>query len=203
MNTPLGGGALLGLSKTERQKPRGQIGHAENSLFLEEHYEQWRVNPSSVDANWQAFFEGFELGSQLEPDLDSENTSNGKALKTDSNDPIPALPVVDPMRQGRLSHLLFAYRMLGHYIANLDPLGFNKHELPELELHNFKFTEEDLDQEFNAGTAGGGGVAALCVRAAAVLPPAAAARESRGRQRPAVHGAAGGARGAVGGGGGD
>ena len=157
MNSPLGDGALSGLSKEERQKPRGQIGHAENSLFLEENYEQWRINPKSVDANWQAFFEGFELGSQLEPDLDSKNNSNGKASKTNLNDPTPALPVVDPMQQGRLSHLLFAYRMLGHYIANLDPLGFNKRELPELELHNFKFTEADLDREFNAGTAGGGG----------------------------------------------
>ena len=115
------------------------------------------INPKSVDANWQAFFEGFELGSQLEPDLDSKNNSNGKASKTNLNDPTPALPVVDPMQQGRLSHLLFAYRMLGHYIANLDPLGFNKRELPELELHNFKFTDADLDREFNAGTAGGGG----------------------------------------------
>ena len=126
-------------------------------MFLEENYEQWRINPKSVDANWQAFFEGFELGSQLEPDLDSKNNSNGKASKTNLNDPTPALPVVDPMQQGRLSHLLFAYRMLGHYIANLDPLGFNKRELPELELHNFKFTDADLDREFNAGTAGGGG----------------------------------------------
>ena len=157
MNSPLGGGALSGLSKKERQKPRGQIGHAENSLFLEENYEQWRINPKSVDANWQAFFEGFELGSQLEPDLASKNNSNGKASKTNLNDPTPALPVVDPMQQGRLSHLLFAYRMLGHYIANLDPLGFNKRDLPELELHNFKFTDADLDREFNAGTAGGGG----------------------------------------------
>ena len=157
MNSPLGDGALSGLSKEERQKPRGQIGHAENSLFLEENYEQWRINPKSVDANWQAFFEGFELGSQLEPDLASKNNSNGKVSKTKLNDPTPALPVVDPMQQGRLSHLLFAYRMLGHYIANLDPLGFNKRELPELELHNFKFTDADLDREFNAGTAGGGG----------------------------------------------
>ena len=157
MNSPLGDGALSGLSKEERQKPRGQIGHAENSLFLEENYEQWRINPKSVDANWQAFFEGCELGSQLEPNLASKNNSNGKASKTKLNDPTPALPVVDPMQQGRLSHLLFAYRMLGHYIANLDPLGFNKRELPELELHNFKFTDADLDREFNAGTAGGGG----------------------------------------------
>ena len=157
MRTSSGDGALSGLTKEERQKPRGQIGHAENSLFLEENYEQWRINPKSVDANWQAFFEGFELGSQLEPDLDSKNNSNRKASKNNLNDPTPALPVVDPMQQGRLSHLLFAYRMLGHYIANLDPLGFNKRDLPELELHNFKFTDADLDREFNSGTAGGGG----------------------------------------------
>ena len=158
MNTPLEDGVLPGLSKLERQKPRGQIGHAENAVFLEEHYEQWRLNPKNVDENWRSFFEGFELGSQLEPDLDTlDSTSNGTHSQIDPNDPTPALPVVDPMRQGRLSHLLFAYRMLGHYIANLDPLGFNKREMPELELHNFKFTEADLDQEFNSGTAGGGG----------------------------------------------
>ena len=155
MRTSSGDGALSGLTKEERQKPRGQIGHAENSLFLEENYEQWRINPTSVDANWQSFFEGFELGSQLEPD--TEITGSKNESQSDTNNPTSGLPVVDPMRQGRLSHLLFAYRMLGHYLANLDPLGFNKQELPELELHNFKFTEADLDQEFNAGTAGGGG----------------------------------------------
>ena len=155
MRTSSGDGALSGLTKEERQKPRGQIGHAENSLFLEENYEQWRIDPTSVDANWQSFFEGFELGSQLEPD--TEITGSKNESQSDTNHTTSVLPVVDPMRQGRLSHLLFAYRMLGHYLANLDPLGFNKQELPELELHNFKFTEADLDQEFNAGTAGGGG----------------------------------------------
>ena len=155
MRTSLGDGAPSGLTKEERQKPRGQIGHAENSLFLEENYEQWRIDPTSVDANWQSFFEGFELGSQLEPD--TEITGSKNESQSDTNHTTSVLPVVDPMRQGRLSHLLFAYRMLGHYLANLDPLGFNKQELPELELHNFKFTEADLDQEFNAGTAGGGG----------------------------------------------
>ena len=51
MRTSSGDGALSGLTKEERQKPRGQIGHAENSLFLEENYEQWRIDPTSVDAN--------------------------------------------------------------------------------------------------------------------------------------------------------
>ena len=161
MKTPKGNGASPALSTEERQKPRGQIGHAENAHMLEEHYEQWRVTPSSVDATWRAFFEGFELGTQLEPDreeLNSGGRSNGAvAPEVPRGGPVPELPEVDPMRQGRLFHLLFAYRMLGHYVANLDPLGFNKQELPELDLHNFKFTEADLDHEFNAGSAGGGG----------------------------------------------
>ena len=161
MKTPKGNGAAPALSTEERQKPRGQIGHAENAHMLEEHYEQWRASPSSVDATWRAFFEGFELGTQLEPDREGLNgggRSNGAvAREVPRGEPVPELPEVDPMRQGRLFHLLFAYRMLGHYVANLDPLGFNKQELPELDLHNFKFTEADLDHEFNAGSAGGGG----------------------------------------------
>ena len=154
-------GGIPGLSSEDRQKPRGQIGHAENAHLLEDQYEQWRVNPTSVGATWQAFFEGFELGTQLKPDREGLNGCSegngiaGPAILGTEPDTLP--PSVDPMRQGHLSHLLFAYRMLGHYIANLDPLGFNKQELPELELHNFKFTEKDLDQEFNAGSAGGGG----------------------------------------------
>ena len=161
MKTPKGNGAAPALSTEERQKPRGQIGHAENAHMLEEHYEQWRVTPSSVDATWRAFFEGFELGTQLEPDREGLNgggrSTGAVAPEVPRVEPVPELPEVDPMRQGRLFHLLFAYRMLGHYVANLDPLGFNKQELPELDLHNFKFTEADLDHEFNAGSAGGGG----------------------------------------------
>ena len=73
MKTAMGDGGVPGLSNEERQKPRGQIGHAENAHLLEEQYEQWRVNPSNVNATWRAFFEGFELGTQLEPDREGIN----------------------------------------------------------------------------------------------------------------------------------
>ena len=79
MKTPVRGGTSSGLSTEERQKPRGQVGHAENTHLLEEHYEQWRVNPTSVDATWRAFFEGFELGSQLEPDREGPEGRGEKA----------------------------------------------------------------------------------------------------------------------------
>ena len=163
MNTAPRGEDAVRLSVAERRKPRGQVGHVDNAQLLDAIYEQWSVDPASVDESWQAFFEGFELGSQLPPELPGILASNGATPEVTpvTTEPEPTLPVADSMRQGRLSHLLFAYRMLGHYIANLDPLGFNKRELPELDLHNFKFSKADLDQEFNAGTAGGGGPGAL------------------------------------------
>ena len=106
MKTAIGDGGVPGLSNEERQKPRGQIGHAENAHLLEEQYEQWRVNPSSVDATWRAFFEGFELGTQLEPDREGLNGSsegNGIAAPViPAAEPTAALPAVDPMRRGSL-----------------------------------------------------------------------------------------------------
>src|SRR6202046_2102493 len=34
-----------------------------NADLLDQNYLRWRNDPSSVDATWSAFFEGFELGS--------------------------------------------------------------------------------------------------------------------------------------------
>ena len=34
-----------------------------NAEFVEENYRQWKADPTSVDVDWQRFFEGFELGA--------------------------------------------------------------------------------------------------------------------------------------------
>lgn len=120
----------------------GGVGSASNGALLESLYEDWRRDPRSVDPTWRSFFEGFHLGCQQAP--------------------APAAPAGTPdaallKKQGSIFILLFSYRMLGHYIANLDPLGFNKAELPELDLRNFGFGEADLDTVFESLTLAGGG----------------------------------------------
>ncbi|MBT6398423.1 MAG: hypothetical protein HOK04_01390, partial [Verrucomicrobia bacterium] len=36
-----------------------------NAELLEQKYAQWSADPRSVEGDWAAFFEGFELGSAV------------------------------------------------------------------------------------------------------------------------------------------
>jgi 2-oxoglutarate dehydrogenase E1 component len=129
----------------------GSVACAEHADLLESLYEQWRMDPESVEPLWASFFEGFELGCQQAP---APRTSLSPApLATSAvEDGLP-----QRLKQARIYNVLFAYRTLGHHIANLDPLGFNKSQLPELDMHHFKFSDADLDTVFDSGTLASGG----------------------------------------------
>ena len=127
------------LSNGRTPSLHGLVARREHAPWLEELYHQWRQKPDLVEASWRSFFEGFELGTQITP-------SKGRGVSS----PLPTTSVQAAESQSRLFHLIFAYRTLGHYVANLDPLGFNKTEVPELSLEQFHFTEEDLDKTFEA-----------------------------------------------------
>ncbi len=132
--------------------PLGTLGSGDNALLIEELYEQWRTNPESVDITWRSFFEGFSLGCQNAP-LPATSASSSKPSSSNSSSATSDFL----FKQGKIHDLLFAYRTLGHHISNLDPLGFNKSTLPDLDLHNFKLTEADFDTTFDSMTLAGGG----------------------------------------------
>src|SRR5215208_4717161 len=52
----------------------------------------------------------------------------------------------------RVNDLIHAYRELGHFIANLDPLGHNRPNHPLLELDEFDMSSADLDRNVGQGT---------------------------------------------------
>ena len=41
---------------------RSTVANRWNLELIEENYQRWRGDPTSVDETWQAFFEGYELG---------------------------------------------------------------------------------------------------------------------------------------------
>ena len=102
---------------------RGHIGNPEHASLLEEYYEQWKVDPELVDPTWRSFFEGFELGLQSLPAKKTAAAPAGKAVVSEPDS-------ASRLKQARVYNLFFAYRTLGHRIANLDPLGFNKTTFP-------------------------------------------------------------------------
>jgi 2-oxoglutarate dehydrogenase E1 component len=104
-----------------------------NADLLDQNYERWRKDPASVDPTWSAFFEGFELGS-VQPKNGAAATSNGAAA-----------PAGESQLQTRVDGLVYAYRTLGHTIANLDPLAHERPQNTLLSLRELGFDEKDLD----------------------------------------------------------
>ena len=84
--------------------------------------------------------------------------------------------------------LINMYRVRGHLIANLDPLGRREpHTHPELDITHYDLSIWDLDREFPVGNLGAGRLART-VHAAARHPRRAARRvRAHGRRRVHAH----------------
>lgn len=136
---------------------------AGNSVFIEELYERYLQSPSSVDESWRAFFKDLTGGvantakrnaswagikSQVIGAVDQEAISKDKkpAGKTQA----PSTEQIEAFAHDSIRAIMMvrAYRVRGHLIANLDPLGLdvNDHH-PELDPATYGFSEKDLDRE--------------------------------------------------------
>ncbi len=110
------------------------IASRSNAELIESYYEKWKSDPRSVEPQWDAFFEGFELAQTLPRKSKSQGQDSEKASK-----------------QMNVSSLIYGYRSLGHSQANLDPLSGPPPSNPNLELSEFGLSESDLDLEFDSG----------------------------------------------------
>tara|TARA_R110002096_G_scaffold206192_8_gene392372 strand:- start:13438 stop:16242 length:2805 start_codon:yes stop_codon:yes gene_type:complete len=108
-----------------------------NADLLDEKYALWKNDPRSVETDWSAFFEGFELGtSQLK-------LGKNEGTKADAG-PADELQLA---RRALVVSMVYNYRLLGHTQAWLDPLSTSAPRNERLSLETLGFTEEDLDRE--------------------------------------------------------
>jgi len=130
-----------------------------NGAFIEDLYARYLRDPSTVDPSWRGYFD--ELGPETRA-LFERSRSALQPRDAERPQPAPRLAeggaVVDlgSERSRRLiiDHLrvvmlIRAYRVRGHLLADLDPLGLagDKHH-PELDPKAYGFTDADLDREF-------------------------------------------------------
>ncbi|MDE2741379.1 MAG: 2-oxoglutarate dehydrogenase E1 component [Gemmatimonadota bacterium] len=119
--------------------------HSENAEYIEALYEQYQRDPSAIPEEWQHFFRGFEFGFAR-----SETASEPEPDQT-------ALQSIEEATEGLLvlegvQALVQAYRQMGHFVARLDPLGYDRRSLPLLDLIEFGLAEEDLDKTVGNGS---------------------------------------------------
>jgi 2-oxoglutarate dehydrogenase E1 component len=116
-----------------------------NSEYVDELYRKWSQDPESVDRDWQQFFRGFELGYRI-----PEQLLDGEAEPAVTDKPGGKIQVAHS-RQGKVDSLVYHYRDIGHFAADLDPLGI-KRPFPEyLKLESFDLTDDDLGMRFDPG----------------------------------------------------
>jgi len=111
-----------------------------NADYIEQLYEQYQRDPDSLDDTWRAYFAGFEF-------------AGGRGFDRSAPAPVGAAgetPALQPLTIG-VHKLVHSFRELGHFIAQLDPLGHNRHSHPLLELPQFSMTEADMDRQVGKG----------------------------------------------------
>jgi 2-oxoglutarate dehydrogenase E1 component len=120
-----------------------------NADLIDTNYKQWLESPESLDATWQAFFEGFELarGSTAEAGI---STAGGELLSSS--------PMVgrDAKKQARVIGAIYAFRSIGHSQALFNPLVKEIPVNPRLTLERLGLSESDLDDIYDTGNFLGG-----------------------------------------------
>ena len=135
-----------------------------NATFVEELYERYLQNPQSVDASWRDFFRDVTNGSatqaqrsaswaQIKSQVIGAKEEAPVAVKGDKkSQPSGQVPNVDIEKFAhdsiRAIMMVRAYRVRGHLMANLDPLGIeDRSHHPELDPISYGFTDADMDRE--------------------------------------------------------
>ena len=103
-----------------------------HSAYFAELYDQYLINPESVEPSWRAFFQGFEFGID-------------KVEKGEFHIPENIL------KEFKVVKLINGYRTRGHLFTRTNPVRDRRTYKPTLELENFELSKDDLKEIFDAG----------------------------------------------------
>jgi 2-oxoglutarate dehydrogenase E1 component len=142
----------MGTTNGNGNKEPAHLPATANLEFVEGLYEDYLRDPASVPADWRERFAEIAEGEFRFP-----KPRFGPSFRPSSifNPPSPTPPPLEPSRladpemaaiQDRVYLLTRLYRVRGHRIAQVDPLGLPRPIPPELTPEFFGFTEADMDQ---------------------------------------------------------
>ncbi len=111
-----------------------------NLPFVERLYADFARDPSSVASDWRRYFEQVRNGEHAEAPR-VEPTFPSSAGPSDS------IQTHGRPLQYRVNQLVRNYRVRGHNLAAVDPLGRPRPIPPELDINFYGFSAEDMDRQ--------------------------------------------------------
>ena len=101
-----------------------------HTSMVEEMYDKYIKDPSSVNENWASFFKGYNFANELY-----------------SEDDIPE----SFSKEFKVINLINSYRKRGHLFTKTNPVRERRKYKPTLDIENFDLQDSDLDLVFQAG----------------------------------------------------
>lgn len=123
--------------------------NAAHTAYFADLYDQYLVNPDSVEPSWRAFFQGYDFGS--------ENYGLSGEIVEGVTTQIPE----HVQKEFHVVKLIDAYRTRGHLFTKTNPVRERRQYSPTLAIENFGLVQSDLDTVFNAGDILGIGASSL------------------------------------------
>ena len=117
--------------------------NAAHTAHFAQLYDQYLINPDSVEPSWRAFFQGFDFGVENSAEYAGDNVPEAV------------------LKEFRVVKLIDGYRGSGHLFTRTNPVRERRKYKPTLAIENFGLTHEDLDTVFSAGEIIGVGPAKL------------------------------------------
>jgi len=127
---------------------------ANNAAYLELFYEQYLQNPASVPEELRQYFD--QLSGEIEEQ--GRHTEIRQQFKQHfsqrrGGEHSPKISAEESQKQVRVLQYINAHRYLGHFEAEVNPLGHTKKlSISELKLEHHRFDEQDLTRQFNVGS---------------------------------------------------
>ncbi|NNE29862.1 MAG: 2-oxoglutarate dehydrogenase E1 component, partial [Saprospiraceae bacterium] len=107
--------------------------------FIDQIYQKYLADPSSVEDGWRAFFQGFDFG----------NKPNGKSNGSTSG--VSAGLNQEVAKEFGVLSIIHGFRSRGHLLSTTNPIRERRDRKPHLSLSDYGLEESDISRVFLAG----------------------------------------------------
>ncbi len=126
-----------------------------NAAFVEELFEQFLADPTSINPSWREYFQSLRAASdvshaQVLERIGTLSKLGLKAVVANAGSG-GGMSEAQAAKQAAVLRVINSHRTRGHLRANIDPLGMmTQPDVPDLAMEYHGFTQADLNVEFDA-----------------------------------------------------